>query len=532
MKTHNKTFIKALLTIVVAASAFTACKDEAALELPYLFRPINFNVSMNKTEATFSWAPVTDAVSYTFQVSTDSLDFSNPVVDVTSTDLSYKQEFAGETKFFARVKANASVEDKNSKFNQLSFTTPGENILITNQILVTAQKTVQIAWEAERKATRIEMEAEGGSAESFDITTDEATAGLKSCVVAGNNVKYTVRIYNGTVLRGTTTLKVEGDVFLSEGESLKTAIEAATGSLYVIMLKPGNYSLSSSSVCPSGTSLVIKGIDKTNRTKVNVQNNTVVLTLPAVADSIVMTNIDFTAVTASNTAYFINQSAASSVGKLMFDGCNLSGFGNNILRFQNATGVKRITNFIVNNAIVTNCGNGASAMPSNGTYAFVNSNIDNGYITNIKITNSTFNGVSHSLLNVPGASGSTTTNIVSAITIENSTFYNVLGGTTSVRYLIDGGGSSTVSIDITLKNLIFAKTMATNTPGGIRKSGGALNVEKVYITSDWSSAATIANSTAFNGSSTDLWNNPANGDFTLKDAAFAGKGVAGDLRWY
>ncbi len=532
MKINIKNKLTGLIIGIALLTGFTGCKEDVDLQLPYLFRPVNFNVELLKTEATFSWAVVDSAVSYTLQVSTDSAEFSNLLLDTTVTNNSFVKEFAGETQFYARIRANASTETKNSKFNVIAFETPKENILLPDKILLNAQKTVQVSWEPGKNVTHLELETSGNPIESFTITADEAIAGTKTCLVANNNASYNIRIYNGSILRGSSKITVEGDVFLTTGGSLKNAIETATGSKFVIILQAGDYAVSSANICPAGTSLIIKGADKTNHAKVSVQANSVVLSLPTTADSIIMSNIDFTATTAGNTAYFINQSVAANVGKLKFDGCKITGFGNNILRFQ-AAGDKRISNFIVNNTIVSNCGNGAAAMPSNGTYAFVNSNIDNGFITNIQITNSTFNGVSHSLLNVSGTSGSTTTNIVSSISIVNSTFYNIVGGSTSTRYLIDGGASTNnATIDITLKNLIFAKTMATNIPGGIRKAAGILDVQNVYTTSDWNTTVIIPGALSYSGSSTDLWVDPANGDFKLKATTFPGKGVAGDLRWY
>lgn len=528
MKKKNLYKITALLLVLVSV-AFTGCKEDEFWEYPHMFRPINFNADLNKTQVTLSWSEVEGAESYTLQVTLDSLNYSSLVLDTTITDHTFKQDFEGKQNFRARVRANAADTTKNSKFNELVFSTPSENILIPNQILVNALKTVQVAWEAGRTVTHIEMTDENAHVESFQVTAEEAALGLKTVVVANNNQKYSVSIFNGHVLRGKSSLKVEGDAFLNAGESLKDAVAAATGSYYVIVLKPGSFDLTGSGVCPAGTNLILKGSDPVNRSKVNVQNNTVVLTLPATADSVVVRNVDFEAVTPSNTAYFINQSAAATVGTLKFDGCNFTGFGNNILRLQ-GTATKNITNFIVNNAIVTNCGNGASAMPSNGTYAFVNSNVDAGKILHINISNSTFNGVSHSFLNVPGAA-TASTNIVNAITVENCTFYNFIGGTTSVRYFIDGGASTNVSIDVTLRNLIMGKTMATNLPLGIRKNAGNLIVESVYTTSDFSSNISIPGVTTYSKSSNDLWTSPSTGDFTIKDATFAGKGKAGDLRW-
>ena len=531
MKINIKNKLTGLIIGITLLTGFTGCKEDVDLQLPYLFRPVNFNVELLKTEATFSWAVVDSAVSYTLQVSTDSAEFTNLILDTTITTNSFVKEFAGETQFYARIRANASTETKNSKFNTIAFETPKENILLIDKITVNAQKTVQVSWEPGKNVSHLELESSGNPIETFNITAEEAIAGIKTCVVANNNANYNIRIYNGNILRGSSKITIEGDVFLTSGGSLKSAIETATGSKFIIVLQPGDYTISSSNACPAGTSLIMKGSDKTNHAKVNIQANSVMLVLPSAADSIVMSNIDFTAVTAANTAYFINQSAAANVGKVKFDGCKLTGFGNNVLRFQQV-GEKRITNFIVNNTIVTNCGNGAAAMPSNGTYAFVNSNIDNGYITNIQISNCTFNGVSHSLLSVPGTSGSTTTSIVSTISITNSTFYNIVGGSTSTRYLIDGGASPNTNIAISLKRLIFAKTMATNTPGGIRNTAGSLEIENVYTTSDWGSTVIIPGAISYSGSSTDLWVDPANGDFRLKATTFPGKGIAGDLRWY
>jgi len=136
MKKIKNSSILAIFTIILAFGAFSSCKDDLNLQsLPYLFRPIGFNASVNKTVVTISWAAVDSAKSYTLQVSTDSL-FGSKLVDTTTTKLSYTKELAGETKFFARVRTNAADTAKNSKFNNkfsdgtYSFKTPKENIFL------------------------------------------------------------------------------------------------------------------------------------------------------------------------------------------------------------------------------------------------------------------------------------------------------------------------------------------------------------------------------------------------------------------
>ena len=86
-----------ILALSFVAGVFSSCKENADLELPRLFRPINFNVETNKTVATITWAKVDDAVSYTLQLSTDSVNYdANLELDTTITDLSFVKELAGK----------------------------------------------------------------------------------------------------------------------------------------------------------------------------------------------------------------------------------------------------------------------------------------------------------------------------------------------------------------------------------------------------------------------------------------------------
>ena len=129
MKRNKNIFAAIVVILLMVSGTFSACtEDEPELQLPYLFRPINFQVELNKTIATITWSPVDSAVSYTLQLSNDSLDYSSPILDITTTKLSVVKELAGDTKFYARIRANSGIESKSSKFNTtLSFKTPKEN---------------------------------------------------------------------------------------------------------------------------------------------------------------------------------------------------------------------------------------------------------------------------------------------------------------------------------------------------------------------------------------------------------------------
>ncbi|WP_460880806.1 DUF5123 domain-containing protein [Pontibacter rugosus] len=53
-----------------------------------------------------------------------------------------------------------------------------------------------------------------------------------------------------------------------------------------------------------------------------------------------------------------------------------------------------------------------------------------------------------------------------------------------------------------------------------------------YATSDYNATGNqIPNLTVYSGTAADLFQDPNNGNFTIKDANFAGKGSAGDPRW-
>jgi len=277
----------------------------------------------------------------------------------------------------------------------------------------------------------------------------------------------------------------------------------------------------------SDLSLTIMGASETNRSVISVSVSTVMI-LPASVDSIVFRQLDITQSSKTGT-YFANQAAgnACEVKNLIFDGCNISGFGRSILRLQASStpSNQHVGNFIVNNSIITDCGN-----ESGQNYAFIQSTTQ-GLIDNIQITNSTFSNVSKTS-NV--ISGSGAAQVFQNIVIDNCTFYNVVG--TGGRYLIDAGSLATNNVEVTIQNSILGKvvdpTLTTNR--GTRYC--TVTTTNTYQTADWvtteaAPSLDIPNTTLYAGSAADLFTDPDNEDFTFKDASFAGKTTAGDPRW-
>jgi len=100
--------------------------------------------------------------------------------------------------------------------------------------------------------------------------------------------------------------------------------------------------------------------------------------------------------------------------------------------------------------------------------------------------------------------------------------------------------TTTFASGFTIKNSIFGSSGGALGANGFRGTL-APTITGSYFTADYvddpipaglTSTSIKSKMTSYSGTSTSLWNGPTTGDFTLKDTAFKGKGVAGDLRYY
>jgi hypothetical protein len=548
------------LTILFAIGLFavgvTSCKtSEDELQLPHLFRPVNLSADLYKTIATISWAKVDSAVSYTLQISTDSIGYTMPVVDTTVTSLSVVKELAGETKFFVRLRANASDTTKNSLFNKtLSFKTPAENIFLgygtsinTGKLIstyMTDVKTLTIKWTPGANATHLILtNADASERDSVAISADEALAGQKVVTNLGNS-KWTTKIYNKKVLRGTTYGTVEGDIVLAAGGDLLNALNTATSGQVILLTGNATFPIGGSAYNFS-KNVKIRSTSPTNRSVVCMTAGTPTTTANmfgvvagAAIDSLVFENIDFTGYcdnnpTSTKIAYLYSNKVASTVTNMKYTNCNIHNFGNTPMRISGAVN-QTITNLNYNGCNINEIG-------YTSTYAIVNSNSAD-LINNINFSNCTISNFKGSLILRTGSS-------LNTINITNCTVNKAMQDSTSARYLLDlntaaftGTGSG-----ITIKNCIFGKTGLNKIVGtsfGANGFRGTVTptITGCYYTTDYvddpvtvtpnaPSTSIKSKMTSYSGASTALWVDPLNGNFSLKDTGFAGKGVAGDLRW-
>ncbi|HET7732915.1 MAG TPA: DUF5123 domain-containing protein [Paludibacter sp.] len=514
----------------------TACSDifneVTDLKTDRLFRPISFEYALNKTQVTLTWVAVTGAESYTLQISDDA-DFNNLVVNDTLTKTTFTKELAGSTNYFARIKANGTQVPGSEYTKVLEFKTPSENIFEGYSSLMTALNTVSVSWLPAANATHLVLTAADESTSTINLSTADVAAG-KVILPALANSAYKIQIYNGAFLRGTVNVLVEGDVYLAAGQDLPTAIAAATAG-QVIVLEPGALYLMGSATYRFDKNIKVRGLLPTNLPVLAMTPGTPTATSSMLGftdgsaiDYVKFQNIDFTGYCNNDPAaikvgYLFNNNLLTNVNTLSFDNCKLHNLGNTPLRVQGGK------NQVIENVQFKNCTIWDIGFSS--TYAIVNSNSAD-FINNIS-----FDGCT--IYNFKGSLVLRTGQTLKAISVKNCTINQGMQDASSSRYLIDAN-TATFETGITIDKCVFGSSGGALGANGVRNTTGTLTVTGSYFATDYvDDPVTVVTSysikkymTAYPGASTALWNDPINGNFTLKATSFAGKGTAGDLRWY
>ncbi len=541
MKKKNFYKISVLLILMVSV-VFTGCKDDDTWEYPYLFRPINFTAELNKTQVTLSWSEIENAESYTLQISKDSLDFSNAIIDTVITNgHQFIQEMEGKITFHARVRANSTDTTKNSKFNQISFKTPAENLFEGYTSEMIAWETIQLNWTAAANVTDIKITDLNNSATVEHLTTEQIANGQLTISNLPKST-YTIEILRNDIVRGTVNVLVEGDVFVPIGGDLIAAITNASAGQVIVLEKGGVFGTGSNTIrfdknirikgeSPSILSIVAmtQGTPSTTASMIGFTEN-------SVFDKLSFENIDFTGYcdnlnTNTKIGYFINNNLKFTLSKLSLNNCVLRNFGNTPFRLQGGKN-QVIDTLDVKKTTISDIG-------FTSTYAIVNINTADD-VKNIFFENCTFNNFKGSL--ILRTASSTVVSNLNRVSIINCNIYKGMQDTNSARYLFDFNGALIAS-GVTIRNSIFGLTGTTSKgANGIRfATNTPLTVSGSYYTSDYVddpipvvpdvTTSLKSKMTIYTGTSNSLWTDPTNGDFSILDSGFAGKSSAGDPRW-
>lgn len=443
-----------LLIAGLSLFVLTSCKDDIdpiVEELQYdrAFTPLEVTARIrNMTTAELSWGSHGEPNAFVVEIS-ESADFSSPVVTETvdPDDLPYQVALAGETIYYARVKA-VKEGTADSNWATVSFQTDVENIFLPLAGENIDATTVVLNWTPGSTVSHLLISP--GDIQR-EITAEEAAAGEAIVGELTGDTDYTVKLFNGNKQRGTvefTTLIDIGDAVRVYPEDDLSAVIAAAADGDVLVLYPGDY-LAFSGVIVINKNLSIRGLYPYDKPKVHVGfeltdgvQDVRIQDLEMNGDA---TLVNAFAFTTSGTAY----------GALTVENCVIHDYTRAL--FGGTGMASTLQTLAINNSLVYD-------IVSDGG-DFIDFRV--GYVANLNITNSTFSNcapgrdfvrLDNSSANFPG--------LVSTVNIENCTLFGV-SDATNRRILYVRFADNSLSVSNTLiaeTDGVFTNQTSTSQP--------------------------------------------------------------------
>lgn len=534
MKLAINKFFKLVPVVLMGALAF-ACEDDVEkLEPMRMFTPAgDVRAVSGETQVKLTWPASlyttnSSGATYTVEVAEDSL-FQTPVILSVQTDTAgvvfTDEQLEVRQKYFARVKANALGDRAESKNWAVSsgFMIRGEQIFEALLNSAITDRGVLLKWRERQGLTRIVLTPQNTAGEpagepiEVELTDEDRAARTRLVTGLAASTTYRAVIFRENRLMGyltfTTNAPVVGNIidltsFTQRPSVLEdTLLQIESGSI-VVLKKGVTYTISSSLDLDRSVTIMSENTVNSDKATIFFTSNFNIAEGSQI-DSVVFKDV----VMRSNDyggKYVFNIDNASTVGTIKFESSHAEIF-RGIARIK--TGGITINNFIITNSIIDSLSN----------YGVLTVDNAGATVNNILFRNSTFYKIERPIVSKSGAS---------SIIIENSTFNDAPEAS---RYLIDFG-SNDVSGGIIFRNNIVGrgkKVGEENAVKGIRAGSSTLITSSgSYATSDYNATGNqIPNLTVYSGTATDLFQNPKNGNFTIKDPNFAGAGSAGDPRW-
>lgn len=553
------------LAALAAGAAVTACTDANDWDTNPAFDRM-FGVNSNKisietdqedpSTVNVTFNPIQGAEYYIIEVSTDSLtdevEMGGEHATVYGEDKSLTKSPATlvnmreETSYYMRMKTMSSTTPE-SKWVYYNLGAPFKTLGIIYDVPSAdiLENSVTLRWITKTgTVTHITYTtSENGQdvTETRTLTDAEIAAGV--CTITGlkENKTYKFAIYNGEVLRGTKTVKTAkampwatvrqelgDDVTQIDQELMDMLAQKALD----IMAAEGKDTASVTIGVPAGKTLTLG----TTEESLNVPEG-ISVTFFGLAGEVPTLQVYKSLDVAGNHGYVrfehinvdgmydgdagvkgceyvIYQEAACSIDSLSFVECNISNLNSALVRIKSGD-YKEINKLRIDNCIVTNHA---------GAYQFLCFAKVDFKIDDIEITNSTFNKICQgkkTFIDLENSAYDTNINV------EGCTFYNLLG---DGAYLISAKGV-TGSVNATFFKVLLAKTY-TEKARGYQGDNITISAPSSYLLSDFVFEKNkLEMFNTYNGNSSDVFTDPASGDFTLKVNDLIREEV-GDPRWY
>ena len=530
MKNINKITLKTILMAVITLSTvMVACKKTDDLgEAPRLFRPVLKDpLESNGNWIKASWQAIKGSASYTAEISRDS--FKTIAMSLTvDTNYVLFENLAYDKLYQVQVTANASDTVRNSNISSLGEikTARFPTILNVPTSAEVNDEAVKVSWTTGGEAVtdiKILLATDSSVVQSVALSPADVTNEYKIVSGLNGSTAFIVYLYSGSTVRGwadfATKPSFTGNLIDLRNISGRPSILADTipviASGSTVILKRGETYEIATSLNLDKSITFVGGTDL-------LEPAQPIIYMPAnfnVVSGSVIDSIVFNDVTirgsdyASKYCFNINQ--ACSIGTLKFESC-VAEIMRGLVRTQSKPAL--ITNFIVNNCIID----------SIAGYGVITVDVASSKVDNIKITNSTIYKAEKIV---------TSRNNSNSLIIENCTFNEApRGGNYFIDYSISASNNVTMPVSFKFNIIGSGKSNSGNTDvrGYRLGSNSIMDVSSVYVTSDFlSTNATgqIPNTIPYSRSSTDIWQDPFNGNFKIIDNLFPGRNTSGDPRW-
>lgn len=530
------------LILLVGVLCLHSCSEEFYPETR-LFRPVlnNNELLVKDNTITVDMGKMKSAVYYKIEVSRDTFKTVLKTVDTPDNKYTFI-DLLWNTLYQVRATAIAEKEEFNSKISDFGGvkTQKFPSILLPSLSTDVTDISAKVRWTViagDKQVTTIKVFAAKDEElltplASYDTTPAEILSGIKNITGLTPGTRYQLAIYSGETIRGwdlyTTkpAIPTTGNVIDLRGKNdpnllIATLNDPATISGTTIILD-GDMTYNGTGYAFT-KSITIKSGYSTGRTDGEVGAVINITSNFNLAANSVISSIVFDGVTIKGTitTYVFNIDQSANIENIKFDNCVIKTF-RGLLRAKGGTGV--LTNFTINNSIVTDIRD----------YGVLNMDIATWNFSNVILTNSTFYKCQKFIVNgkalIPAKSI-----LISDCTLNEATAVG--------NKLISFAAAINVTDGVTITNTIIGRgwdLLGTATTYGIDPIDGLpstnFTVTNSFATADYTLTATGTAIPSFPNSTyaktmTDLWINPAIGDFNFKDLSFQGVKTSGDPRW-
>jgi len=464
-----------LVILTALIMVISSCKktDDQPTDPARSFKPSDIKVvATSAISSKITWtAPLMSsgkALKYSIDFSTDSL-FSTIKYAATSDTTGFtitEDNIPVRTKYYARIKANATATQPESKYAvSSSFQLTGIQLFLLVSDSEIKENNVTLRYTPTVGLSSIVLTPTSGTAITTTLSTTDASAGLKLITGLTAGTKYNAELFIGTKSYGITSFTTQQPttytIKISPTDDLAATIAAAANGA-VIGLNIGTYNLTSAATFITQKTITIKSTSgNPSDTKVNFKE----IDIEGTGAGVTLSGIEFDGTTA-NAAYFLNfigsqatTGAAATFTNVVVDNCIVHAANTAFLRANRGTitGDQKISGITVSNSVVYDMGVNSSA-------AYYTFHLDNIEFKTLTVTKSTFYNSGAGLV----LASKTISAAIPTVSISYCTI-NGFGG--AAKYAILDAATNPLAFSLT--NSIIANTPKSGTvaAAAVRSTG-------------------------------------------------------------